>query len=205
MKESVFPFAKFPGADTLLGPEMRSTGEVMGIAAEFPEAFYKAAMGAGSPLPKKGAVFISVRDEDKPAAIEVARSLHAFGFELVATLGTATALRHADVPSAIVNKIREGRPHVVDLIHDGKVAMVINTTAGSRDVRDSYSLRRQTLVSGVPYHTTIAAALAAVTAIGAMQNRTVGVRTLQEYHADATRVASARMGRSPRGRDDDGD
>ncbi|MFK7991903.1 MAG: carbamoyl-phosphate synthase large subunit [Sandaracinaceae bacterium] len=184
VKESVFPFHKFPGVDTLLGPEMRSTGEVMGIAEDFPSAFLKAQMASGSDLPSSGNVFISVRNDDKPAATELAARLSKLGFRVLATGGTVASFERAGVDAERVHKVYEGRPHCVDRIQDGDIAMVINTTAGDKAIRDSYSLRRATLVSGIPYFTTIAAATAAVTGIESRLTRPLSVRSLQEYHAD---------------------
>jgi carbamoyl-phosphate synthase large subunit len=182
VKESVFPFAKFQGVDTILGPEMRSTGEVMGIADTFPQAFLKAQLATGQVLPDGGRVFVSVRDDDKPAASELAHRLSQLGFEILATGGTQKVLERNGVPAERVNKVYEGRPHVVDRLRDGEVAMVINTTAGEQAIRDSYSLRRTTLLSGVPYFTTIAAASAAVAAIEARRESPLTVKSLQEYH-----------------------
>jgi carbamoyl-phosphate synthase large subunit len=195
VKESVFPFSKFPGVDTILGPEMRSTGEVMGIDATFEKAFGKAIAAAGMPLPTKappgappgsaGAVVISVRDEDKPIAVVLARKLHRNGFAIVATSGTAAAIARVGVPVDRVNKVQEGSPHIVDRIRHGAV-LVVNTTWGSRAVRDSYAIRRQTLLAGVPYFTTMAAALAAADAIaegGGTAGASMDVRALQQWHA----------------------
>jgi carbamoyl-phosphate synthase large subunit len=187
VKESVFPFAKFPGVDTLLGPEMRSTGEVMGISSSFAVAFHKAAEGANTRLPQSGLVFISVRDADKQAACEVGRSLVELGFTLVATTGTAQALARSGVSSQRVAKFYEGQPNIVDYLRDGKVAMVINTTEGDKAIRDSYSLRRQALTSAVPYFTTVAGATAAVAAIEASVSGPFEVCSLQEYHAKTKR------------------
>jgi carbamoyl-phosphate synthase large subunit len=191
VKQSVFPFAKFPGVDTILGPEMRSTGEVMGIADTFARAFHKSLIAAGLDVatptdgPKRK-VFISVKDEDKPVACIIARRLRAAGFEIVATRGTAAALQRARIPAEAINKVLEGSPHVVDSIRSGTIAMVVNTTMGAREVRDSYSLRRQTLLMNIPYFTTIAAALAACDALeSARGETTVRVRALQEWAADA--------------------
>ncbi len=182
VKESVFPFAKFPGVDTILGPEMRSTGEVMGIADSFPAAFLKAQLSTGLDLPNEGAVFVSVRDEDKPAAAELSRKLSALGFTIVATGGTVATLERAGVQATRVNKVYEGRPHCVDMLANGEIAMVINTTEGQKAIRDSYSLRRATLMAGVPYFTTIAASSAAVEAIESRRTSPMTVRSLQEYH-----------------------
>ncbi len=193
VKESVFPFAKFPGADTILGPEMRSTGEVMGVADTFARAFGKAMLASGIELglptadsPRRGA-FVSVKDEDKPAAIHIARRLTALGFEVLATQGTAAALSRANIPAKVVKKVNEGSPHVVDTIRSGTVAIVVNTTMGAKEVRDSYSLRRQTLLANIPYFTTIAAALAACDALEAAKgDPEVTVRSLQEWESGAT-------------------
>jgi carbamoyl-phosphate synthase large subunit len=184
VKESVFPFAKFPGVDTILGPEMRSTGEVMGLSTALPTAFLKAQLAAGSKLPASGRVFLSVRDDDKPAACEIAMRLADLGFQVVATGGTADALSRAGIPSERVNKVREGRPHIVDRLRNHEIAIVINTTEGAQAIRDSYSLRRQTLVSGIPYFTTIAAAAAAVDALEARREGPLSVRAIQEFHED---------------------
>ncbi len=188
VKESVFPFAKFPGADTILGPEMRSTGEVMGIAGTFARAFGKALLASGIELAVPDAkaqrrrVFISVKDEDKPAATHIGRRMRALGFDVLATSGTAAALARARVPAEVVKKVNEGSPHVLDAIHSGTIAIVVNTTIGAREVRDSYSLRRQTLLANIPYFTTIAAALAACDALEASQGEpTARVRSLQEW------------------------
>ena len=188
VKESVFPFAKFPGADTILGPEMRSTGEVMGVAETFARSFGKAMLASGIELalPERGGkrrrVFVSVKDEDKPAAIHIGRRLRALGFDVLATKGTAAALTRARVPVEVVQKVNQGSPHVVDIIRSGTVSIVVNTTIGAKEVRDSYSLRRQTLLANVPYFTTIAAALAACDALEASQGEpSPRVRSLQEW------------------------
>jgi carbamoyl-phosphate synthase large subunit len=185
VKEAVFPFVKFPGTDTILGPEMRSTGEVMGIDRDFPIAFYKAQLAAGTNLPSSGRVFISVRDEDKPAALEIARTLHKLGFAILATHRTAAYFKEHGVPADGINKVLQGHPHCVDAILNGEVAMVVNTTVGAQAIRDSFSIRRSALTKEVPYFTTIAAARAAALAIGSLGARGRGaldVRALQEYH-----------------------
>jgi carbamoyl-phosphate synthase large subunit len=188
VKESVFPFAKFPGVDTILGPEMRSTGEVMGIAGTFARAFGKAMLASGIELGlpegvgQHRRVFISVKDDDKPAAIHIGRRMRALGFDVVATGGTAAALTRARVPVEVVKKVNEGSPHVLDAIHSGTIAIVVNTTLGAKAVHDSYSLRRQTLLANIPYFTTIAAALAACDALEAAQgDPTARVKSLQEW------------------------
>ena len=188
VKESVFPFSKFPGVDTILGPEMRSTGEVMGIADTFARAFGKAMAASGIPItppapgkPKRS-VFISVKDEDKPVAVLIARRMRAVGFDIVATKGTAAAIARSHVPVTAINKVNEGSPHVVDAIKGGGIAFVVNTTIGAKEVRDSYSLRRQTLLANIPYFTTIAAGLAACDALEAARgDGAVRVRSLQEW------------------------
>jgi carbamoyl-phosphate synthase large subunit len=183
VKEAVFPFTKFPGTDTILGPEMRSTGEVMGIDRDFPLAFAKAELGAGTRLPQSGKAFISVRDDDKPAALEVARRLAALGFGIVATHGTARYFNESGVPSESVNKVKEGSPHCVDAIVSGAIALVVNTTVGAQAIKDSFSIRRSALVKDVPYFTTLAAARAAAAAIAALRKGALDVRSLQEYHS----------------------
>jgi carbamoyl-phosphate synthase large subunit len=183
VKESVFPFTKFPGVDTILGPEMRSTGEVMGLSDNVATAFLKAQLAAGTRLPDRGRVFLSVRDDDKQAACELALRLIDLGFQIVATGGTASALERAGVSTERVNKVREGRPHIVDKLANREIGIVVNTTEGAVAIRDSYSLRRQTLLAGIPYFTTIAAAAAAVAALEARREAPLTVRSLQEYHA----------------------
>jgi carbamoyl-phosphate synthase large subunit len=183
VKESVFPFVKFPGVDTLLGPEMKSTGEVMGIDDTFPKAFAKAQLGAGTRLPTSGKVFISVKDADKKHLVSIARNLYNAGFILVATRGTASFLKEKGVEVKVVNKVLEGRPHIVDSIKNGDIAMVINTTHGAQAVADSFSIRRETLVQGVAYFTTVAGARAAVDAIESIRSEGLSVKTLQEFLA----------------------
>jgi len=185
VKEAVFPFARFRGVDPLLGPEMRSTGEVMGIATDFYAAFFKAQTAAGNALPTGGAnlrAFVSVKDADKPRMAEVCRSLVALGFEILATQGTARFLNDLGLPATPVLKVKEGRPHIVDRIKDGEVHLVFNTTAGKREIADSYSIRRETLMKGVPYFTTVTGAHAAVGAIERVRQGRTEARSLQEYH-----------------------
>jgi carbamoyl-phosphate synthase large subunit len=181
VKESVFPFARFPGCDTLLGPEMRSTGEVMGLDHDFYHAFAKAQVAAGNALPEEGCVFLSVRDEDKGAIVDVARRLRALGFRIVATRGTREILRRAGIDCEHVNKVKEGQPHIVDRIINGEVDLVVNTTSGRQSLRDSYAIRRRALESGIPYFTTFQAAQAAAGALEARRARPLGYRPLQEY------------------------
>jgi carbamoyl-phosphate synthase large subunit len=181
VKESVFPFVKFPGVDTILGPEMRSTGEVMGIDDNFAMAFAKAQLGAGVKLPMSGKVFISVRDCDKKHIVDAAKKLYDSGFELVATRGTAQYLEEKGVPVEVVNKVVEGRPHIVDAIKNNEICMVINTTQGAQAVTDSFSIRRNTLMNNIAYFTTTAGARAAADGIIAMLRRELDVKPLQEY------------------------
>ncbi len=191
VKESVFPFQKFPGVDTILGPEMRSTGEVMGIARSTAEAFGKALMASGSTMPRSGRAFISVQDDDKLLACLVARRLRNLGFQLVATRGTALAIQRSRIPVEIINKVREGTPHVVDALSRHEIQIVINTTQGSKAIRDSYAIRRNALIANVPYFTTMPAALAMVDALEAralMGNSPPSVRSLQEWHAPVAAV-----------------
>jgi carbamoyl-phosphate synthase large subunit len=183
VKEAVFPFSRFPGVDTLLGPEMRSTGEVMGIDRDFPMAYAKAQLAAGQKLPLSGTVFISVRDADKPDIVEVARQLQDLGFSVIATGGTARYLQQHGVPARRVNKVLEGRPHIVDAMANGEVQLVINTTEGAKAQEDSRSIRRQALISGIPYTTTVAGAKATAAAIAALKARPLEVKSIQAYIA----------------------
>ncbi len=182
VKEAVFPFAKFPKVDPILGPEMKSTGEVMGVGATFAEAFGKASLGAGERLPKGGTAFISVRDADKAAAVDVARSLIGHGFELVATRGTAEHLAEAGLAVKPVNKVLEGRPHIVDMIKNDGVNLIVNTTEGKQAIRDSFAIRRSALQHKVFYTTTITAAYAVCQAMAISGEPQV--RRLQDLHAD---------------------
>ncbi|HEY4943343.1 MAG TPA: carbamoyl-phosphate synthase large subunit [Rhizomicrobium sp.] len=181
VKEAVMPFARFPGVDTILGPEMRSTGEVMGLDATFGRAFAKSQIGAGLKLPLAGTVFISVRDSDKSFAIAPARAMIALGFDVIATRGTADVLTAAGVAVKRINKVAEGRPHVVDALKNGEIHLVFNTTEGSQALTDSLSIRRTALTMKVPYYTTIAGAAAAAEAIAALQHGDLDVRPLQSY------------------------
>ena len=181
VKEAVFPFARFPGVDIILGPEMKSTGEVMGIDSDFKGAFAKSQLGAGAQLPIEGTCFISVKDSDKNLAINVGRRLQGLGFNLVATGGTAIALGEAGLEVRRVNKVAEGRPHCVDAIINGDVNLVINTTEGSTAIADSFSIRRTTLTHSIPYYTTMAGAAAAVDAVESMKTGALEVAPLQSY------------------------
>jgi carbamoyl-phosphate synthase large subunit len=182
VKEAVFPFVKFPGVDTLLGPEMKSTGEVMGIDWEFGKAFAKSQLGAGVRLPTSGKVFISVKDADKPLIVEGAKKLVAAGFQLVATRGTAAFLEEKGIAVEPINKVKEGRPHCVDSIKSQEFGMVFNTTFGAASVADSYSIRRSALVHNIAYYTTVAGIEAAVDAVLALQREKLDVTPLQEYY-----------------------
>jgi len=182
VKESVFPFNKFPGVDVLLGPEMKSTGEVMGIDQDFGWAFAKSQAGAGAPLPKGGAAFISVKESDRPAALELVRQLQRLGFKVQATSGTGAYLRNHGVQAETVNKVMEGRPHIVDHIKNGQVALVVNTVSTASSHADSLSIRREALNKGLAYYTTIRGARAAVMGIEAILKKELTIRSLQEYH-----------------------
>jgi carbamoyl-phosphate synthase large subunit len=181
VKEAVFPFARFPGVDTILGPEMRSTGEVMGLDTAFPIAFAKSQIGAGSPLPSAGTVFISVRDADKPRIAATAERLQRLGFRLLATGGTQRFLAGRGLACERINKVLEGRPHIVDAINNGEIQLVFNTTEGAQAVADSRSLRRAALLQKVPYFTTLAGAEAAALGIEALIGGQLEVRPLQSY------------------------
>ncbi|ABF09072.1 carbamoyl-phosphate synthase large subunit [Cupriavidus metallidurans] len=181
VKEAVFPFNKFPGVDPVLGPEMRSTGEVMGVGKVFGEALFKSQLAAGSRLPEKGTVLITVKDSDKPRAVTVARMLHDLGYPIVATRGTASAIEAAGIPVRVVNKVKDGRPHIVDMIKNGELALVFTTVDETRTaIADSRSIRIAALAARVPYYTTIAGANAAVEGLKHMQN--LEVYDLQGLH-----------------------
>ncbi len=181
VKEAVFPFARFPGVDVVLGPEMKSTGEVMGLDRDFPRAFLKSQEGAGVRLPREGSVFVSVKDGDKEAILPLARQLTGLGFTLLATSGTAAALTEAGIAVETVNKVREGRPHIVDRMISGGVHLVVNTSEGAKAIADSFSIRRQALMSQVPYCTTIRGAMACILAIEARTAGALEVAPLQAY------------------------
>jgi carbamoyl-phosphate synthase large subunit len=182
VKEAVFPFVKFPGVDSLLGPEMKSTGEVMGVGRSFGDAFAKALAAAGDALPGSGSAFISVRDRDKPEAVNISRELADIGFKLVATRGTADALRAAGIDCEQVNKVTEGRPHIVDMLKNDDIDLIVNTTEGKQAIADSYTIRRTALQHGVTYTTTMAGAKATVLAINATNAATVN--RLQDLHKE---------------------
>ncbi|HCU88798.1 MAG TPA: carbamoyl phosphate synthase large subunit, partial [Gammaproteobacteria bacterium] len=182
VKEAVFPFVKFPGVDPLLGPEMKSTGEVMGVGVTFGEAFGKAQQAAGMTLPNRGVAFISVRDQDKMEAVSLARDLDAFGFELVATRGTASAIVAAGIECSTINKVQEGQPHIIDMIKNDEINLIVNTTIGEQAIADSFEIRRGALLHRVAYTTTIAGATAAVMAISRAEQESV--RRLQGLHEE---------------------
>ncbi|MDP3315757.1 MAG: carbamoyl phosphate synthase large subunit, partial [Devosia sp.] len=181
VKEAVFPFNRFTGVDTVLGPEMKSTGEVMGLDTDYPTAFAKSQLGAGSKVPREGTVFISVRDDDKPLILDFSRHLVEAGFKLVATSGTHKYLSENGIPATKVNKVLEGRPHIVDSMKNRGVQLVINTTDGAKSISDSRDIRRTALMGKIPYYTTIPGAVAAVQGIIAYRNGTLTVRPLQSY------------------------
>ncbi|HKM65191.1 MAG TPA: carbamoyl-phosphate synthase large subunit [Acidisphaera sp.] len=181
VKEAVFPFARFPNVDTILGPEMRSTGEVIGLDTSFERAFAKSQLGAGIRLPDKGTVFLSIRDGDKAGLPALARRLADMGFRIMATKGTAAKIREAGVEVVVINKVLEGRPHCVDAIRSGEIQLVVNTASGQQSVTDSFAIRRSALTHGVPHYTTMAGARAAVHAIAALRSGSLDVKPLQGY------------------------
>ena len=185
VKEAVFPFARFPGVDILLGPEMRSTGEVMGLDTDYAMAFAKAQMGAGVILPKDGTVFVSVKDADKDMILPAVKRLAAVGFAIIATSGTQRFLAENGVECKRINKVLEGRPHIEDAIRNRQVQMVINTSQGQKAYADSRSLRQAALMQRVPYYTTISGAIAVSEAIEALSKEELTVRPLQDYFTAA--------------------
>ena len=183
VKEAVFPFIKFPGVDTILGPEMKSTGEVMGVGRSFGEAFVKSQLAAGVKLPKAGKAFISVRNSDKSAAVQIGRELLELGFSLLATRGTAQALTENGIGAATVNKVGEGRPHILDMIKNGEVSLIVNTVDEKRSaIQDSWSIRNGALQGRVTYYTTIAGARAACTGMRHIQG--LVPYALQDLHRE---------------------
>jgi carbamoyl-phosphate synthase large subunit len=181
VKEAVLPFNRFPGVDTILGPEMKSTGEVMGLDTDFGRAFAKSQIGGGMKLPQSGSVFISVRDSDKEYAAGPASHLIAMGFDIVATRGTAKYLEAAGLPVRIVNKVLEGRPHIVDEMKNGDICLVFNTTDGTQALADSASIRKTALQLKIPYCTTMAGAAAVTQAIESLRSGSLEVAPLQSY------------------------
>jgi len=186
VKEAVFPFVKFPGVDVVLGPEMKSTGEVMGIDRDFRKAYVKSQLSAGSPLPTSGKVFLSVKNRDKRAVVQIAKRLSEMGFSLVATQGTAKVLARHGMSVEIINKVAEGwRPNIVDLMKRGEIALVFNTPEDGRARKDSYLIRRTAVMQNIPYYTTVDGAQAAIGGIESLLKSELGVQSLQEYHAGA--------------------
>ena len=181
VKEAVFPFARFPGVDTVLGPEMKSTGEVMGLDTSFEVAFAKSQIGGGTNLPRSGTVFVSVKDADKTRILPAIKLLVSLGFKAIATSGTQRYLEEQGVPAAKINKVLEGRPHIVDAIKNGGVQLVFNTTEGATALADSRSLRHAALLHKVPYYTTLSGAVAAAQGIKAYLGGDLEVRSLQSY------------------------
>ena len=181
VKEAVFPFARFPGTDVILGPEMKSTGEVMGIGSTFGEAFAKSQLGASVNLPLNGQVFISIKDDDKINIIPIAKNFFDLGFTICATYGTAKALNDNNIKTKYIKKVIEGRPNAVDAMLSKEIQIVINTAAGSNSIKDSFSLRQTALLNKIPYYTTLQGANAASMAIKAMKNKKLDVKSLQSY------------------------
>jgi carbamoyl-phosphate synthase large subunit len=184
VKSPVFPFVRFPGVDTILGPEMRSTGEVMGGAADFGAAFAKAQISSGQRLPLEGTAFVSVSNDDKPGLVPIARDLAALGFSLVATRGTAAWLRAQGLDVRVIFKVNEGRPNVADELVSGRIDLVINTPLGRESFFDERAVRRAATLHGVPCITTLTGAAAAVSAIRALRTQGLSARALQDYHAE---------------------
>ncbi|MDD1682867.1 MAG: carbamoyl-phosphate synthase large subunit [Methanoregula sp.] len=182
VKEAVFPFDKFPGVDTILGPEMKSTGEVMGIDEDFGRAYAKAQASSNNKLPLSGRIVISIRDKDKPGICDIVSRLYAAGFTVIATRGTANFLNEKGHDVEVINKVAEGRPHIVDLIKNKEIVFVINTVSGAQAQKDSLSIRRSALQYGVPYTTTVSGARAVVTAIEQLRKKQINIRSIQEYH-----------------------
>jgi carbamoyl-phosphate synthase large subunit len=182
VKEAVFPFDRFPGVDTILGPEMKSTGEVMGIDDEFGLAYAKAQAASNNKIPTSGKIFLSVKDKDKQQTFDIARKLRELGFKLVATRGTAGYLHAHGIEVESINKVMEGRPHVVDLIKNKEINFIINTVTGSQAQKDSFSIRRSALQYRIPYTTTISSAKAVVMAIESLLKRELKIKSIQEYH-----------------------
>jgi len=181
VKESVFPFNRFPGVDTILGPEMKSTGEVMGIDATFGEAFWKAQLGAGQNLPSRGNVLLSVKNKDKRNVVFIAKKLSDLGFNLIATRGTGKILVNSGLDVRFINKVSEGRPHIVDMIKNGEISLIINTPRGRNPKIDEVAIRANAVQYKIPYTTTISGAQAVVNAIESMKRGNLRVKALQDY------------------------
>ena len=177
----MFPFARFPGVDIILGPEMKSTGEAMGLDCDFAHAFAKAQLASSNLLPTSGKVFVSVKESDKEAASHIVRELLGMGFEVVSTRGTAIYMNSHGLKVETVNKVREGRPHIVDMMKDGHIALVLNTTEGAKAIADSFSIRRTALLNKISYSTTLAGSRSVVQAIKAIKSTGLDVHPLQSY------------------------
>jgi carbamoyl-phosphate synthase large subunit len=184
IKEAVFPFDRFPGVDTILGPEMKSTGEVMGIDKDFGRAFGKSQASSGNRLPLSGKIFISLKDKDKPSSVSIVKKLLDLGLSVIATRGTAQYLKEHGLEVEVVNKVTEGRPHIVDLIKNKDIHFVINTVSGTQAQKDSFSIRQSALQYKIPFTTTISGAFAAVKAIETLKKKKVNIKPIQEYHKD---------------------
>jgi carbamoyl-phosphate synthase large subunit len=182
VKEAVFPFVKFPESDPILGPEMKSTGEVMGTGRTFGEAYAKSQAGSGVILPRSGLALISVRERDKPGAVVLARKLIGHGFEIVATSGTAKLIQEAGLACRIANKVREGRPHIVDMIKNAEIVLIVNTTEGKQATRESNSIRKEAVNRRITYYTTLAAGLASCEALEHVDD--IDVNRLQDLHKE---------------------
>ncbi|PIQ88044.1 MAG: carbamoyl phosphate synthase large subunit, partial [Candidatus Omnitrophica bacterium CG11_big_fil_rev_8_21_14_0_20_43_6] len=182
VKESVFPFNRFPGVDVMLGPEMKSTGEVMGIDLDFASAYIKSQIAAGQKIPKSGNVFISVHDRDKRDIVFIAKKLKDLGFNILASSGTASVLENNNISAKVLPKISEGRPNILDLMKDGKIQMVINTPSGRIPRQDEVKIRSQVILYNIPYTTTIFGAQATVNGIEILSKKDLGAKSLQEYH-----------------------
>ena len=200
VKESVFPFNRFPGVDVILGPEMKSTGEVMGIDVDFGRAYIKSQLAAGQNLPVKGNVFISVRDKDKRAIVLIAKKLRDLGFKLYATAGTASALKKSGLAVKVLAKLSEGRPNILDLMKDNKVQLVINTPSGRIPRQDEVKIRSRVILYNIPYTTTISGAQATINGIEALLQKDLKVKTLQEYQGDVKRHARITRSRDNKAR-----
>jgi carbamoyl-phosphate synthase large subunit len=184
VKEAVFPFDRFYGVDTILGPEMKSTGEVMGIDEDFGLAYGKSQTACGNKIPLSGKIFISLKDKDKEASVPIAKKLFELGFSLIATRGTAGYLRDHGLAVEVINKVAEGRPHIVDLIKNSEIHFVINTVSGAPAQKDSFSIRQSALQYRVPFTTTMSGASAVANAIEMLKKKKVHIKSIQEYHRD---------------------
>jgi carbamoyl-phosphate synthase large subunit len=185
VKEAVFPFDRFPGVDSILGPEMKSTGEVMGIDEDFGLAFGKSQTSSGNRIPLSGKIFISLKDKDKPASVTIVKKLLELELSVIATRGTAQYLKENGLEVEVINKVNEGRPHIVDLIKNKEIHFVINTVSGAQAQKDSFSIRQSSLQYKVPFTTTISGAAAVVNAIEKLKKERIHIKSIQEYHKDS--------------------